>query len=136
MSEVLEYGHRAGSEPNDLSLLQEIREGLPVDLVDRVLESGTLSLAELDRLALPRKTLAHRRGLGRLSREQSDHLVRILRVIAEAERTFGRQEKARIWLRCPSAALAGNAPLDLLDTEIGARKVETLLGRIAHGIAA
>jgi uncharacterized protein (DUF2384 family) len=32
--------------------------------------------------------------------------------------------------------LAGERPLDLLDTDEGAREVETLLGRISHGIAA
>jgi uncharacterized protein (DUF2384 family) len=32
--------------------------------------------------------------------------------------------------------LADKAPLDLLDTDVGARRVETLLGHIAHGIAA
>jgi uncharacterized protein (DUF2384 family) len=37
------------------------------------------------------------------------------------------------WIR---VALAGESPLDLLDTDEGAREVETLLGRIAHGIAA
>ena len=58
------------------------------------------------------------------------------RLIAVAEETFGSQEKANIWLRRPTTALGGEAPLDLLDTDEGARQVETLLGRIAHGIAA
>jgi uncharacterized protein (DUF2384 family) len=56
-----------------------IREGLPVSVVDEVLAEGRLAATELDRLALPRKTLAHRRTLGRLTAEQSDRLVRILR---------------------------------------------------------
>jgi putative toxin-antitoxin system antitoxin component (TIGR02293 family) len=113
-----------------------IREGLPVSVVDDVLADGRLTAAELDRLALPRKTLAHRRTLGRLTAEQSDRLVRILRVIEQAEHAFGDVPKARIWLRRPTAALADHAPLDLLDTDIGTRQVETLLGRIEHGIAA
>ena len=113
-----------------------IREGLSVDVVDDVLAEGRLTLAELDRLALPRKTLAHRRTLGRLTAEQSDRLVRILRVIEQAELAFGDVQKARTWLRRPSAVLADHAPLDLLDTDIGTRQVETLLGRIEHGIAA
>jgi hypothetical protein len=54
-----------------------IREGLPVSVVDEVLAEGRLAATELDRLALPRKTLAHRRTLGRLTAEQSDRLVRI-----------------------------------------------------------
>jgi putative toxin-antitoxin system antitoxin component (TIGR02293 family) len=119
-----------------LELVVAVRKGLSLDVVDDVLADGRLSAAELDRLALPRKTLAHRRTLGRLTAEQSDRLVRILRVILDAEETFANADKAHRWLRRPTAVLAGNAPLDLLDTDAGARRVETLLGRIAHGIAA
>jgi putative toxin-antitoxin system antitoxin component (TIGR02293 family) len=113
-----------------------VRAGLPVEAVDDVLASGRLTAAELDRLAIPRKTLAHRRLLGRLTPEQSDRLARILRIIEETETTFGNPDKAHIWLRRPSALLDNEAPLDRLDTDIGVRQVETLLGRIAHGIAA
>jgi putative toxin-antitoxin system antitoxin component (TIGR02293 family) len=116
--------------------MEAIREGLSVETVDDVLSDGRLTAAELDRLALPRKTLAHRRTLGRLTAEQSDRLVRILRVIEQAEHAFGDVQKARTWLRRPTAALSDHAPLDLLDTDIGTRQVETLLGRIEHGIAA
>src|SRR6478672_13427968 len=99
-----------------------IREGLPVSVVDEVLADGRLSAAELDRLALPRKTLAHRRTLGRLTAEQSDRLVRVLRMIEQAEQAFGDVQKARTWLRRPTTALADHAPLDLLDTDIGTRQ--------------
>ena len=116
--------------------LTPVREGLPVEAVDNVLASGRLTAVELDRLALPRKTLAHRRLLGRLTPEQSDRLARLLRMIEEAEATFGDAAKAHAWLRRPSALLDNEAPLDRLDTDIGSRQVETLLGRIAHGIAA
>ena len=129
-------GFLATLDEDDLGLVDAVREGLPVRVVDEVLEMGRLTAAELDRLALPRKTLAHRRALGRLSAEQSDRLIRILRVIHEAEETFANPEKAHRWLRRSTSALADNAPLDLLDTDVGARRVETLLGRIAHGIAA
>lgn len=115
---------------------EAIRHGLPLSVVDEVLAEGRLTAAELDRLALPRKTLAHRRTLGRLTAEQSDRLVRILRVIEAAENTFGDKVKASVWLRRPTMAFGDQAPLDLLDTDIGARQVEALLGRIEHGIAA
>ena len=92
--------------------------------------------AELDKVVLPRKTLANRRKVGTLTAEQSDRLLRVARVVAMAEETFGNQQKAAAWLRRPTSPLAGERPLDLLDTDEGAREVETLLGRIAHGIAA
>jgi putative toxin-antitoxin system antitoxin component (TIGR02293 family) len=117
-------------------LIAAVRAGLPVSAVDDALASGRITAAELDRLAIPRKTLAHRRAKGRLTPDQSDRLLRVLRILTEAEDTFADRTRAGLWLRRPTTVLGGEAPLDLLDTEIGARQVETLLGRIAHGIAA
>ena len=126
-----------GASPGARSdLVKLIRQGLPVGAAQFVLDSGRLTLAELDRIVLPRKTLVNRRRLGTLTPEQSDRLVRVARVLAAAEETFGGREKAGSWLRRPTVALDGERPLHLLDTDEGARRVETLLGRIAHGIAA
>ncbi len=120
----------------EMDVVRLVRRGLSVDAVQFVLNSGRLTLAELDRIVLPRKTLANRRKLGTLTPEQSDRLVRVARVLAAAEETFGSREKAGAWLRRPTTALAGECPLELLDTDEGGRAVEALLGRIAHGIAA
>ncbi len=117
-------------------LVRLIRSGLPTTVVDRLLAQGRLTLAELDRVVMPRKTLYHRRKLGRLTPEQSDRLLRVVRLLALAEETFGDRDKAVVWLRRPTRPLAGERPLDLLDSDAGIRQVEQLLGRIAHGIAA
>jgi putative toxin-antitoxin system antitoxin component (TIGR02293 family) len=113
-----------------------VRQGLPLSLLDEALSDGRLTAAELDRLALSRKTLAHRRTLGTLTPDQSDRLLRLLRMIEEAETTFGDRAKAHTWLRRPTPLLDGEPPLDRLDTDIGTRQVEAMLGRIAHGLAA
>jgi len=119
-----------------VNILAPVRHGLPLWMVDDALSAGRISAVELDRLVLPRKTLAHRRTLGNLTPEQSDRLARVLRIIDEAEATFADKAKAHAWLRRPSALLDGEAPLDRLDTDIGTRQVEAILGRIADGIAA
>lgn len=119
-----------------LDLVREIRNGLPAVSIENFVRAGKLTHVEVDRIVLPRKTLAHRKEIGKLTADQSDRLMRVARVIAFAEDTFGDEGKARIWLRRPTSALANFAPLDLLDTEEGAREVETVLARIAHGIAA
>jgi putative toxin-antitoxin system antitoxin component (TIGR02293 family) len=119
-----------------LEAVRLIRRGLPIGAVQFILDSGRLTVTELDRIVLPRKTLTNRRKLGTLTPEQSDRLVRVARVLAETEATFGNKEKAAAWLRRPTAPLAGERPLDLLDTDEGAREVSLLLGRIGHGIAA
>jgi putative toxin-antitoxin system antitoxin component (TIGR02293 family) len=129
-------GGHAFPGPDPMDLVQSIRRGLPVDTVQFVLDGGRLTAAELDQIVLPRKTLAHRRKLGTLTPEQSDRLIRVARLIAAAEETFGSQTKAATWLRRPTTALANERPLDLLDTDEGARAVEALLGQISHGIAA
>ena len=125
-----------GVVAHGMDLVRLVRRGLPVGAVQFVLDSGSLTPAELDRIVLPRKTLANRRKLGTLTPEQSDRLMRVARVLAAAEETFGSREKAGTWLRRPTTTLAGERPLELLDTDEGAREVETVLGRIAHGIAA
>lgn len=118
------------------AIIAAVRRGFPVEAVEHVIASGRMTLAEIDEVVLPRKTLSHRRKIGTLTSEQSDRLVRAARVIAEAEETFGSQDKAGKWLRRPTEALGGEKPIALLDTSEGAAEVEALLGRIAHGIAA
>ncbi len=121
---------------NGLDLVRAVRRGLPVGAALHVLASGRLTPAEMDKVVLPRRTLANRCKVGTLTAEQSDRLLRVARVLAAAEETLGHRDKAAAWLRRPTQALAGECPLDLLDTDEGAREVETLLGRIGHGIAA
>jgi putative toxin-antitoxin system antitoxin component (TIGR02293 family) len=126
-----------GISPRGVSeaTLYPVRQGFSLDVVDRAVAAGKISPAELDRLVLPRKTLAHRRTLGSLTSDQSDRLSRVLRIIDEAETTFGDPTKAHAWLRRPTVLLDGESPLDRLDTDFGTRQVEELLGRIAHGLA-
>jgi putative toxin-antitoxin system antitoxin component (TIGR02293 family) len=117
-------------------LIAAVRHGLSVKAVEHVLDTGRMTLSEIDLVVLPRKTLSHRRKIGTLTADQSDRLMRAARVLAAAEDTFGSQEKAAKWLRRPTSALDGETPLSLLDTSEGALQVENLLGRISHGIAA
>ena len=125
-----------GDVSGTMDMVRLVRQGLPARAVQFVIDAGRLTLAEVDRIVMPRKTLANRKRQGTLTPEQTDRLLRVARVIAAAEATFGSKEKAYIWLRRPTLGLAGERPLDVLDTAEGTRAVETLLGRIEHGIAA
>ena len=53
-----------------------------------------------------------------------------------AEEAFGDRDKANLWLRRPLAGLRGETPLDLAQTEAGARVIEMILVKIAWGAAA
>ncbi len=116
--------------------IEATRRGLGAAKVDELVKCGRVSLAEIDRIVPPRKSLSHRRKIGVLTPEQSDRLIRLVRVTAAAEETFGSQEKAARRLRRPTTALMGESSISLLDTGEGSRQVEHLPVMIDHGLAA
>jgi len=65
--------------------------------------------------------------------EPSDQAVRLARVRALAEETFGDSRKAHRWLHQELWALDKRRPIDFAGTEVGARMVESLLASIAWG---
>lgn len=65
--------------------------------------------------------------------EPSDQAVRLARLKALAEETFGDSRKAHRWLHQELWALDRRRPIDLAGTEVGARMVESLLANIAWG---
>jgi putative toxin-antitoxin system antitoxin component (TIGR02293 family) len=71
-----------------------------------------------------------------LTIEESDRAVRLLRIQTLAEDTFGSKEKSALWLRRALSELDGETPLDIAQTEAGARVIETILAKIAWGAAA
>jgi len=86
------------------------------------------------RLGSSRATLHRRKLEGRLGREQSDRVVRFARLMGKAVEVFQTEEDARRWLTSPQVGLGGAMPLDYAETEVGAREVEDLLGRIEYGV--
>ena len=69
-----------------------------------------------------------------LSPEESDRSTRVAGVMARAEEALGSREKASRWMRKNNRALGGKRPLDLLESDAGARMVERILGRIEYGV--
>jgi putative toxin-antitoxin system antitoxin component (TIGR02293 family) len=119
---------------SDMQLFDEVQQGLPPAALDQMIKRHLLSLEEMTHLVISQRTLARRRKEKHLSPEESDRLARLARIMAHAEEVFGDKEKAHTWLRRPNRAMEGRLPLDLLETETGGRIVETILGRIQHGI--
>jgi putative toxin-antitoxin system antitoxin component (TIGR02293 family) len=125
---------KAVKEPDDLADL--VRKGLPASSVTAL--AGKLAVANVTlsrKLGIAQRTLTRRLSQrARLTVAESDRTVRLARVYASAVEMIGDREKAVQWLRTPNRALGGERPLDELDTDIGARAVEDVLGRIAYGI--
>ncbi len=121
------------SEPGDIQ--ERIRRGLPYatfEALMRVLGIRARELAHL--LGVASRTLARRKNGGELSPVESDRLYRIARIALKAAEVLGTPEKARAWLHRKNRALGGSTPISCLDTGVGERQVEDLLGRIDHGI--
>ena len=113
---------------------EAIREGFPPAVLEELMRASGLTLKELARaLDLSPRSLQRRRRNGRLARYESDRLYRLARVVALADEFLGDHDKALRWLKRDNRALGGISPVAALDTELGARQVENILGRIAYG---
>ena len=122
---------------SELELAEVVRMGFLPIVIDRLFNGEVLNKTDMERLVMPRRTLNHRIKKGeRLTREESDRVTRVARIVAMAEETFGHRAKASRWLHKAIRRFGGQTPIDLLDTEEGARVVEDRLFRIAHGLAA
>ncbi len=115
-------------------LRKAIREGFPPAVVEELMRASGLTLKELaSALDLSPRSLQRRRRSGRLARYESDRLYRLARIVALANEFIGDHQRAVRWLKRPNRALGGIPPVEALDTELGARQVENILGRIAFG---
>jgi len=123
---------RAFSGERDLR--EAVREGFPPAVVEELMRASGLTLKELaGALDLSPRSLQRRRRAGRLAPYESDRLYRLARIVALADECLGDHQRTLRWLKHPNRALGGLAPVEAIDTELGARQVENVLGRIAYG---
>ena len=119
------------------TLIDQVRQGLPTSELAALQTGLQVPLEQLaSKLAISRATLQRRKASGRLSPDESDKLLRFRRLLSQATEVFGDPVKARDWLKLPQRGLGGAVPLEYAETEIGAREVENLLGRIDYGVYA
>src|SRR5213595_3372171 len=116
-------------------LVRKIQKGLRFSELKTLRNSIDLPFEQLAaKLAISRSTLQRRKVSGRLSPDESDKVIRFARLLEHATNVFGDVDKARAWLKFPQRGLGGAVPLDYAETEIGAREVDNLLGRIDYGV--
>jgi len=117
------------------TLLQDIRHGLVFDELEALREALNLPLDRIaPKIGLSLATLHRRKASGRLTTDESDRVIRYARLIGQAVEVFGDLVAAREWLAHPQHGLDQAVPLDYAETEVGAREVEALLGRIEYGV--
>jgi putative toxin-antitoxin system antitoxin component (TIGR02293 family) len=120
---------------NAAELRDAVRKGLPFSAFEAVSKHLEISPQHITAvLGIPPRTVARRKAARYLTPQESDRLYRVARAISQAVEVLGTIDKARVWLKTPNRALGGEVPLDLLDTDIGARQVEEILLRLNYGI--
>jgi putative toxin-antitoxin system antitoxin component (TIGR02293 family) len=111
----------------------EIVRGIDAKKVKALIDRGVLGAKQVFR-AIPERTF-NRRLANRemLKVPEADAIARLLRVTEAARKTFGDAEFATKFLNLPNPALKNRIPIELAETDAGAREVEAILSRIAYG---
>jgi len=106
------------------------------ELMDWLSEGGNVSSEMImEVLGIPMRTLARRKAQGLILEDETDRIVRLLRIKGEVERMFhGNSQSAARWMTTPKRALGGITPLQAVATERGVSRVSNLIGQTMHGV--
>ncbi len=117
-------------------LIREVMRGFSYRaLIALETNSGVSLRALAETIGIPERTLARRRAAGRLAPEESERLLRLSSIFEKTVELFeGDVSSAVHWLAAPKRALGNQTPLQFARTEVGAREVENLIGRLEHGV--
>lgn len=121
---------------NSVDLVKHVEAGLSFNVVEMLQARMKLPAREMAKLLdIKFRTFLRRKETGRLQTAESDRVLRASRLFARSKDLFdGDEEAARTWLMSPNRALGGAAPLEIAKTEVGAREVEKVIGRLEHGV--
>jgi putative toxin-antitoxin system antitoxin component (TIGR02293 family) len=117
-------------------IIQFLKGGVPYAAVLRFQKASRLSLESISQATqISLRTLARRKIEGRLNSLESERLFRLARLFEKAVNYHeGDVDAARSWMESPKLALGNESPLEMAESEIGAREVEDLLDRLEFGV--
>lgn len=117
--------------------LETVEAGVPVATMARFVAASGMQLKDVYEVVIPARTLKHRKARKEpLTSDESDKLVRLIRVYDQALRVLGEREKALYWLSEPKKRFEDRTPIQMLRTDLGGRMVEEMLGQIYYGMFA
>ena len=124
------------SRPDDL--IQQVRRGLPFKALESLSSESGISIPEIAAvLEIPDRTLARRKAAGKYAPDESERLLRLSTVFEKTVELFEGDVRAAVaWLKSPKKALGQQTPLEYSRSELGAREVEDLIGRLEYGVFA
>lgn len=122
--------------PPGLARIQRIAKGVPArSFDDFVAVSGATSEHISNAIHMSVRSVQRRKKDNEpLPAPASERLVRLAELYARAEEVIGDADLAKQWMQTPRSVFDGKTPLELASSELGAREVEDLLGRLEHGV--
>ena len=119
---------------NSFEMARVVEQGLPTECIEELKAKG-LTFTEIAQIVISPRTLKHRKARGeRLSTEETERFLRVVRVVDLAERIFGNRAKSLGWLRTQDELMDNRVSLSLIGTEAGAKLVEGQLWAIDEGM--
>lgn len=117
--------------------LETVEAGVPVATVANFVSGSGMRFRDIYEVVIPARTLKHRKSRKEsLTPDESDKLVRLVRIYDQAVQVFGDRDKAIQWLNRPKKRFDERAPIQMLRTDLGGRMVEEMLGQIDEGMFA
>jgi putative toxin-antitoxin system antitoxin component (TIGR02293 family) len=111
----------------------EIVRGIEARRVKDLIDRGALAAKQVFRV-IPERTFNRRLAKQEaLKPSEADAIGRLLRITQMADKIFGDATFARQWLSLPNPALRNRIPIEMAETDVGAREAEAILLRIAYG---
>ncbi len=116
-------------------LSRVVDRGLPMRSLHAVSARFPAELRQdIEYLVAPRTTLQRREREGILSAEESARLERLARISVLAEEVWEEPTAVQAFLTSPHPLLDGQTPLQASASELGARRVESLLWKLEHSL--
>lgn len=124
-------GRKIFSEQDALRVAQE---GIAAKTLEHLAKQGYFPIDVVAPETTVRRRLAQN---AKLSQVESERLIRVLRVQAEATQLFGNAREAMAWMNEPAEFIEGEppiAPAELAKSDSGARLLENRMRRTAYGM--
>jgi putative toxin-antitoxin system antitoxin component (TIGR02293 family) len=116
-------------------IIEAITHGLPASLARELARKLELTLEDVaGLLRLNPRTFQRRLDEGLLSLSESERLWEISRLFYRAVDVLESDPGAVHWFKNPIQALGWATPLAYARTAVGLRELDSLLGRIEHGV--
>ncbi|WP_245946299.1 type II RES/Xre toxin-antitoxin system antitoxin [Marinirhabdus gelatinilytica] len=133
---VLGGSSRVGQVVNsDIDLIEVTRRGLPKSVLFSLCEVLGISMEHMSNLLhVSHRTLQRKEDKELLSVYSTEQLFEIAALVSHGISVFGTLQKFKDWLHSTPLLFEGQKPLDFLDTTFGIQYVDSVIGRIEHGV--